>query len=82
MEPRKQVPGHGPIVDKPLALIAQYIEHRRARELQVIECLREGLTDVDAIVLRIYPGLSGALRPAARLTVEAHLEKLRDEGAI
>jgi hypothetical protein len=44
--------------------------------------VREGVTDVDAIVSRIYVGIGDALRPAARLTVEAHLEKLREDGAI
>ena len=34
------------------------------------------MTDVDAIVSRIYPDVSAAVRPAARLTVEAHLEKI------
>jgi glyoxylase-like metal-dependent hydrolase (beta-lactamase superfamily II) len=82
LRPRRLLPGHGAIVDKPLELIGQYIEHRLAREVQVLECLRDGLTDVDAIVSRIYVGLTDAVRPAARLTVEAHLEKLREEGLI
>lgn len=82
LNPTRLLPGHGPIVDQPLELIRQYIEHRRGRELQVVECLRDGVTDVDAIVSRIYVGLSDAVRPAARLTVEAHLEKLREEGVI
>jgi glyoxylase-like metal-dependent hydrolase (beta-lactamase superfamily II) len=80
--PTRLLPAHGPVIDKPLEVIAQYIEHRHARERQVVACLREGVTDVDAIVSRIYVGLGDALRPAARLTVEAHLEKLREEGAI
>jgi hypothetical protein len=33
-------------------------------------------------VSRIYVGLAESLRAAARLTVEAHLEKLRDEGRL
>jgi glyoxylase-like metal-dependent hydrolase (beta-lactamase superfamily II) len=82
LRPTRLLPGHGPIVDKPLELIAAYIEHRRVREGQVIACLRDGVTEVDAIVSRIYVGLSDAVRPAARLTIEAHLEKLREDGAI
>jgi len=47
------------------------------RDEQVSACLRDGLTDIDAIVARIYPGLAPALLAAARATVEAHLEKLK-----
>src|SRR5262249_50265270 len=72
--PKRILPGHGPIIDLPLDLIQQYIDHRRQREEQIIECLNDGVADVDAIVSRIYVGLSDAVRPAARLTVEAHLE--------
>jgi hypothetical protein len=35
---------------------------------------------VDTIVARLYPDLARPLRPAARLTVQAHLDKLREEG--
>jgi glyoxylase-like metal-dependent hydrolase (beta-lactamase superfamily II) len=79
--PARIYPGHGPVIDKPLDLIAQYIEHRRLRETQVIACLEDGIDDLDEMVARIYPDLAAPLRPAARLTVEAHLEKLREDAA-
>ncbi len=82
LNPKRILPGHGPIIDKPLELIQQYVDHRRQREAQIIECLNDGVTDVDAIVQRIYVGLSEAVRPAARLTVEAHLEKLMEDGVL
>ena len=68
------------MIEHPDALIAEYIAHRRMRDEQVAACLRDGVTDPDAIVQRIYPVLPAALRSAARATVEAHLEKLRDGG--
>lgn len=77
LEPGRIFPGHGPIIDAPVALIREYLEHRRMRESQVQACLDAGIEDVDAMVSRIYPELSAELRPAARLTIEAHLEKLR-----
>ena len=77
LEPARIFPGHGPIVDAPVALIREYIEHRLMREAQVQACLDAGIVEVDAMVSRIYPDLSADLRPAARLTIEAHLEKLR-----
>jgi len=38
--------------------------------------------DVEAIVTRIYGELVDPVRRAARETVAAHLEKLREDGAI
>jgi glyoxylase-like metal-dependent hydrolase (beta-lactamase superfamily II) len=80
LAPRRVLPGHGPIIENPLDLIDEYVAHRRQREDQILECLASGATTVDAIVARVYPGLADAVRPAARLTVQAHLDKLRDEG--
>ena len=74
LAPARIFPGHGPVIDDPLALIAEYIDHRRLRHRQVAACLADGLHDADAIVTRVYPDLLPALRPAARATVEAHLE--------
>ena len=70
---RRVYPGHGPVIEDPAALIAHYLQHRRDRDAEIRACLAAGVTDVDAIVSRIYPDLPSALRPAARLTVEAHL---------
>jgi glyoxylase-like metal-dependent hydrolase (beta-lactamase superfamily II) len=80
LAPMRILPGHGPIIDRPLELIAEYLEHRRQRDAQVAACLRDGLGDVEAIVSRIYPDLAEALRPAARATVASHLQKLREDG--
>ena len=76
LSPSRIYPGHGPIIDRPLELIEQYVAHRALRERQVLACLKDGVTDVEAIVARIYPGLAPGLLSSARLTVQAHLEKL------
>lgn len=73
-------PGHGPVIDRPSNIIDEYLAHRDLRERQILACLRDGLTDPDLMVDRIYAGLDDNLRQAARLTVEAHLEKLREDG--
>ena len=73
-------PGHGPVIDRPGQIIEDYLEHRRLRERQVLDCLGEGVADVDAMVARIYPDLDEKLRLAARLTIQAHLQKLREDG--
>jgi glyoxylase-like metal-dependent hydrolase (beta-lactamase superfamily II) len=79
LEPARIFPGHGDVIDHPLEVIDAYLKHRQLRERQILECLEEGVMEVDAIVRRLYPGLADGLRSAARSTVEAHLQKLRDE---
>jgi glyoxylase-like metal-dependent hydrolase (beta-lactamase superfamily II) len=80
--PSRCYPGHGPVIDRPLDLITEYLDHRAMREAQVLDCLAAGLTSVDDMVRRIYPDVTEAIRPFAALTVEAHLEKLREEGRL
>ena len=82
LAPARIYPGHGAVIEQPLERIAEFLEHRRLRESQVVACLEAGVTDVDTMVARIYPDLADALRPAARQTVEAHLAKLKAEGRI
>jgi glyoxylase-like metal-dependent hydrolase (beta-lactamase superfamily II) len=80
LDPTRIYPGHGPIIERPSEIISEYISHREMRERQVLACLRDGVSDPEAMVDRIYQGLDARLRPAARLTIDAHLEKLREEG--
>jgi len=80
LKPVRIFPGHGPTIENPGHLIGIYLAHRREREAQILACLAEGIVSADAIVARLYPDISEAVRPAARLTVSAHLEKLREEG--
>lgn len=76
LEPRLAWPGHGDVIDAPVARIHTYLAHRAERERQVQACLDEGVTDIDLIVARVYADTPSDLWPAARLTVEALLEKL------
>jgi glyoxylase-like metal-dependent hydrolase (beta-lactamase superfamily II) len=78
LRPSIVFPGHGDVIRDPLPLIAEYIAHRNMRTEQVAACLAAGIADPDAIVARIYPDIVQALRPAARATVEAHVEYLRE----
>ncbi len=79
LAPARIFPGHGLVIEDPAVLIAEYIEHRRLREAQVTACLREGITEPAAIVARVYPDLPRLLRSAAHATIEAHIQKLRED---
>ena len=80
LAPARMLPAHGAAIEDPAAIIRRYIEHRRLRERQVLSALEAGARTVDAIVERIYQGLSDPLVPMARESVRAHLTKLEDEG--
>ena len=73
-------PAHGDAIDNPESVLQGYLDHRRMRERQVIEALAAGRATVQAIADSIYDGLNPALMPAARENVQAHLEKLKDDG--
>jgi glyoxylase-like metal-dependent hydrolase (beta-lactamase superfamily II) len=80
LAPARVFPGHGPVIENPVELISQYLAHRRMREGQVLECLAAGIDEPAAIVARLYPDLPSGLRAAAAATIEAHLEKIREDG--
>jgi len=80
LKPLRLMPAHGPIIDDPDAVLAQYVAHRLMRERQVVDALARGRDTIPAIAESIYDGLDPALMPAARENVRAHLEKLQDEG--
>ena len=79
LAPRRLLPGHGPIVDDPAALIDKYLQHRAQREEEVIAALRDGLTTPEQMVGRIYGALNPTLSAAAADSVLAHLVKLHEE---
>ncbi len=80
LDPVEMLPAHGPVIDHPIELLREYIEHRALREQQVVAALRIGITDPTQMVARIYPSLARPLVPVARESVLAHLVKLEREG--
>lgn len=79
LEPVVAWPAHGPVIEHPVARIEEYLRHRAQRRAEVEACLADGVTDLDAIVGRVYAETPQALWPAARLTVESLLEMLAEE---
>ena len=76
-------PGHGHVIDDPLATIDATIEHRLAREAQVLDALRtRGTATITELVEEIYVDVATELHPVARRSVWAHLRKLADEGTV
>jgi glyoxylase-like metal-dependent hydrolase (beta-lactamase superfamily II) len=74
-------PGHGHLIENPMATIDEYIEHRRAREKQVLDDLRNrGTATIAELVEDIYADVAPELHPVAQRSVWAHLRKLADDG--
>ena len=81
-EPDRLYPGHGPLVDDPATTIRQYVEHRLAREAQVLAAMEAGERTPAGMVRRIYADVDPALHRFAELSVRAHLAKLVREGRV
>jgi glyoxylase-like metal-dependent hydrolase (beta-lactamase superfamily II) len=75
-------PGHGPYVWDPQAKLEEYLSHRLDRERRLLEAIAAGLRNRDELLDAAWSDAPAELRPAAALTLAAHLEKLRDEGRL
>jgi len=82
LRPRRLLPGHGPIVDNPTALIDEYIRHRADRDSQILAALNDGPRTIPEIVTIVYDSLVEELKSAAAESVTAHLIKLEREGRV
>jgi len=74
--------GHGDVIRNAPDFVARYIAHRRGREAAILRHLRDGETDIPALVRAIYVGLDPRLVGAAALSVLAHLEDLAARGLV
>jgi len=75
-------PGHGPFVHDPAARLDEYLAHRRDRERRLLSALGAGARTRDELLDAVWHDVPPDLRPAAAVTLEAHLEKLCGEGRL
>lgn len=80
LQPRAIYPSHG------LALggvhyLEQALQHRRMREQQ-IKTLFDAGRSMDEMLAEVYRGVDAHLLPLARINIESHLAKLRQDGVI
>jgi glyoxylase-like metal-dependent hydrolase (beta-lactamase superfamily II) len=76
------LPGHGPVVGEPHAKLDEYIAHRLDRERRLVAALALGARTVDELLDAAWTEVPELLRPAATVTLAAHLDKLADEGLL
>jgi glyoxylase-like metal-dependent hydrolase (beta-lactamase superfamily II) len=75
-------PGHGPAIWEPVAKLQEYIGHRYDRETSLQAALAAGARTVEELLDGAWSDVPAQLRPAAMLTLAAHLDKLEDEGVL
>lgn len=75
-------PGHGPPVLDPPAKLDDYIAHRLERERALVAALERGLRSTDELLDAAWSDVPRVLRPAAAVTLAAHLDKLAEEGRL
>jgi glyoxylase-like metal-dependent hydrolase (beta-lactamase superfamily II) len=76
------LPGHGPPVFDPNVKLTQYISHRLDRERRLTDALAHGKRSVEELLDEAWDDVPAGLRPAAAVTLAAHLDKLADEGRL
>ncbi len=72
-------PGHGPDGEDAQARIAELLAHRSEREERLVAALAAGHRTVDALLDAAWSDVPAVLRPAAAVTLAAHLDKLAEE---
>ena len=75
-------PAHGPVMANAKGKIQEYLDHRMARERNILAAWQRGFREPRAIVEAVYTDVAPAMHALAERSVIAHLEKLRDEGKI
>ena len=76
------LPGHGPVVGEPHAKLDEYVSHRLDRERRLEAALARGARTIDELLDAAWPEVPEILRPAATVTLAAHLDKLADESRL
>jgi len=74
--PELLLPGHGPVLDRPLDAVRHYLTHRHQRLDQVRAALAAGDRGPQEVVRRVYADVPPELWLAAELSVRAQLEYL------
>ncbi len=80
LDPAAIIPSHGQVLGTTFR-IKETLKHRLMREQQV-RTLHDAGTSPEAMVPQIYKGLDPRLLPLARMNIESHLTKLREDGLV
>ncbi|REK19247.1 MAG: MBL fold metallo-hydrolase [Actinobacteria bacterium] len=75
-------PGHGDEIEDADETIDWYLAHRLERHAQVKDAVEQGAGSAMEVVEIVYADVDKSLHPLARMSVEAHLVLLSEQGEI
>ncbi len=75
-------PTHGPRIEHPKELVRAFIEHRREREAQILQCVSQGVQRIRDMVPIMYTSTPEFMYPAAARSTLAAVEYLVHVGAL
>lgn len=75
-------PTHGPAITQVRPFVQAYIDHRLAREAQILSAMETGLSKIGEIVALLYKDVDKRLHPAAAHSVLSHIIHLRKTGRV
>jgi glyoxylase-like metal-dependent hydrolase (beta-lactamase superfamily II) len=81
-DPAVIYPGQGPVVTDPRGKINGLIQHRKAREEQIVALLQQAPSGVEQIALTLYKAVNPGVQHLARNQIKSHLIKLEKEGKV
>lgn len=73
---QRLLPGHGPVLDDPISVLAGYVDHRHARLDQVRAAMAAGARTAEEVVDAVYDDIPDAVRPAAVMSAQAQVQYL------
>lgn len=76
---RRLAPGHGDLLQRPLAEIDAIVRHRLQREAKIVGVLARRTGTLDELVVDAYDDVPAAMHPMAKYSLWAHLIKLEQE---
>jgi glyoxylase-like metal-dependent hydrolase (beta-lactamase superfamily II) len=76
------LPGHGGGIEDGLRTVRAYLLHRQMRENAVLAAVKRGAVTIPEIAAIVYSGIAPHLLNAARLSVQAHVEHLRERSLL
>ncbi|WP_406172032.1 MBL fold metallo-hydrolase [Streptomyces sp. NBC_00996] len=76
------LPGHGPVLEDARGAVEFYLAHRAHRLAQVETAVENGYRSPEEVVAHVYADVDRSLWPAAKLSVRAQMDYLREHGLI
>jgi glyoxylase-like metal-dependent hydrolase (beta-lactamase superfamily II) len=75
-------PTHGAPVTSPKPFLDAFLQHRLAREAQILAAVRAGNSQIEVMVKELYADVREELHKPAARSVLSHLIKLIDDGQV